>query len=867
MSHAQTIFIASRKCVRTGNGLCRLLSGFASLLGGPRPLATPYVTQQNLAGGGISIWYGRPHKRPIIQIYLLHITLVSMAIFYPLDAGVLRGVVIDAQTGKPLSRASVTVQQTGARRVTDTTGAYAVDSLAPGAYTVVFSHDRHETFTASDVYMAGDGEKRLDAELPPVAMLDKMVVRGVSFQKPPDLSVSAKTITADELLRAPGALSDVQRAVQQLPSVSSGGDQTNEIVVRGGTPGENLFILDNIEIPNPNHFANEGSGGGVISLVNPLLVKGLTFTAGAPPAQYGDKASSVLDVRMRDGNAAMALGGVDMGIAGAGVHLEGPFWGSGNFMFSARRSFLDWVAHSSFNTAATAVPKYWGMQTRLARSGPSDKLYADWMYGDDGITIDNAREDLGTRGQTITSGGTVYAAGGTDEHFWGDHVSSSVTLSAAGNTFDRLEFTGAAQGGPRDTFYRNGSREQEQTLKVQASYDFDNSDRVVVGGLGRRCDYSIDIGASADTLKRYDNALDTAGEVVDSASGSPVLFRDAQKRRATAYKFGGFASAILRPFERVKVVPGLRFDGFTGNKTLTVSPRLSGVYSLTPQCDLTGALGVQYQQPDYAVLAGNPLCPPKRALTGIAGVEYRFGEAGVQCIVEGFYKRYDHMPVDSSLLSVDQSVQEEFSTSHGVAAIGAGRSYGVEAFAQKKLTREFSWTASYSLSDSKNKDPRPLHAGQWYPGDYDFGQGVTLSAGWKKELLKAPWYRALKQKTWFKMLSPFMPVADRNELSARWRYLGGRPYTQSIYDTTYHRWHIEAASLLNASRYLDYHTLDLRWERRFGFGFLQMMYYFDLQNVYDRKNVWQYLFVDGRPQRSVVWQLPFFPAGGMIIGF
>ena len=119
------------------------------------------------------------------------------------------------------------------------------------------------------------------------------------------MASSTKIISADELMRSPGSLMDVQRVVQNLPSVASGGDQTDEIVVRGSTPGENLFIMDNIEIPNPNQFAEQGTGGGVISLVNPLLVKGLTFNAGAPPAQYGDKASSVLDVKLRDGNDAM----------------------------------------------------------------------------------------------------------------------------------------------------------------------------------------------------------------------------------------------------------------------------------------------------------------------------------------------------------------------------------------------------------------------------------------------------------------------------------------------------------------------------------------------------------------------------------
>jgi len=72
------------------------------------------------------------------------------------------------------------------------------------------------------------------------------------------MASSTKEITFDELLRAPGAIVDVQRVVQNLPSVASGGDKTNEIIVRGGLPGENLFVLDNIELPNPTSSRNKG---------------------------------------------------------------------------------------------------------------------------------------------------------------------------------------------------------------------------------------------------------------------------------------------------------------------------------------------------------------------------------------------------------------------------------------------------------------------------------------------------------------------------------------------------------------------------------------------------------------------------------
>jgi len=149
----------------------------------------------------------------------------------------------------------VTVKQSEAaiRAVeTDTMGKFSMDTIPAGSYTALFTKDSYETQTIGDVYVSGQAEKRLDVEMSPgVYKLDNMVVRASSFRKAPDMASSSKIISADELLRSPGALMDVQRVVQNLPSVASGGDQTNEIVVRGSTPGENLFIMDNIEIPTP----------------------------------------------------------------------------------------------------------------------------------------------------------------------------------------------------------------------------------------------------------------------------------------------------------------------------------------------------------------------------------------------------------------------------------------------------------------------------------------------------------------------------------------------------------------------------------------------------------------------------------------
>lgn len=764
--------------------------------------------------------------------------------FVSVDAAKIEGTVRSAQSLSLLENVQVSIVGTSIFTTTDSMGYFFIDSVASGSFNLLFSHDKFEAVTLNDVFIAGDQGKTLDVELNPLLQkLDKVVVVGNVFRKSPEMSTSTKSMNFDEILRSPGALVDVQRVVQDLPSVSSGGDNTNEIIVRGGNPGENLLIMDNIEIPNPNHFASQGSGGGVVSLINPLLVKGLVFCAGAPPALYGGKASSVLDVKLRDGNDKMVIGGVDLGMAGVGVHAEGPLWKGSTFMASGTKSFLDLFAHYA---KTTAVPKYWGLQAKLVQNAGVHKLSANVLYGNNAITIGDAQNDAGSDGDVINAGGTVYATGVNIESKWNNRMSTTLTFSGVGNSFDRFEHTDSIYGTKTitDSFFVNKSTEQEQSVKLQSALSFETC-KLQFGAQLRRCDFNIDIWDRPDT-------------VFSSVYQTNVHSSD------VAYKYGSYLSGIFYPVQNLKIIPGIRADGFTFNNSATVSPRLGAVYSLSPSFDITAAGAVQYQDPDYTDLVintANKDLKSTRVVTGIGGFEYSFKPQAAKFSIEGYYKQYDDLAVDSSLLT-----QDNYDQSDRKYSTGEGHSYGLELFLQKKLTQHFSGSFAYSLSRAFNKDPRPGHYGQWYRSDYDFRNALTVTAGYKTDLLEHGWYKKIHSRWWVAALSPILPIADRVELSAKWRYLGGRPYTEPEWDESLQRYVFNQMKL-NTSQYPDYHRLDLRIERRYGFGLLQMIYYFDLQNIYDKRNIWMYLYSNKNHTTTPIYQFSFFPAGGVIIGF
>lgn len=785
------------------------------------------------------------------HIVIVSVFILALFIFSEVaSAGSIHGIIRNSQSGKPIADVMIELEGSGRSAFTDSSGYFAFDTVAAGSWNLHFLHQKSEPLTLNDIFVSGDAVKNLTIEMNPSSYtLEKMVVKGHSFRKAPDMASSTKMMSFDEILRSPGALIDVQRAVQDLPSVSSAADNTNEIIVRGGTAGENLFVMDNIEIPNPNHFAEQGSGGGVISLINPFLVKGLTFSAGAPPAQYGGKASSVLDVKLKDGNDKLILGGVDIGIAGVGGHIEGPLWPGCTFMASATKSFLDIVAHYS---DLSALPEYWGVQSKVTQKMGNHRLYANLVLGNNEIHIADALTAAGCDGQEIRAKGFIYAAGASLESAWTDLLSTTLIVSGTGNSFDRSEYTDTTINDIllRDTFFTNQSVEREQQIKLQGALDLPSEVKIQAGVNVKRCDADIEIEEKPDTVR-------------DLAGGNHVYMHDA-KEHAIGYKYGAFCSGIFHALEKLKVIPGVRVDWFALNKSFTVSPRLGLVWSLTPVFDLTASGGIQYQEPDYTDLLADPqnrVMEPKRATTAIAGIEYLIEKFSVKCIAEMYYKHYNNLPVAQSLLT-----PELYDQSDVLLTTGRGRSYGVELFAQKKLVKNLFFTVSYSLSKAEQRDFRPGFHNSWTRSDFDYRHVATVSGGYKFELLEKAWYKSMHNKLWLKLLSPVFPLADRVEISAKWRYLGGRPRTEQTWNNVYNCYVVDQAQY-NRAEFDPYHRLDIRFERRYGFGLLHMMYYLDFQNVYNRKNVWTYIYSDKNKKETKIYQLPFFPAGGVIIGF
>ena len=239
--------------------------------------------------------------------------------------GAISGVVVNA-AGQPAEGVRVCALDTASCATSDARGAFRIGELRAGAYRLEILPLEGLPFTSDPVDVRAGLDGTVEITLPKVENFQQTVtVTAPAFQAPEEVKNSGFLVEPREILKSAAALQDVSRYVQGLPGVVIGtNDFRNDIIVRGGSPLENLFVVDNVEIPNINAFANFASAGGTVSLLDAELLQDVTFLTGGYPAPYINRTSSVLQVTQREGNRKEFGGWATLGFAGAGAILEGP---------------------------------------------------------------------------------------------------------------------------------------------------------------------------------------------------------------------------------------------------------------------------------------------------------------------------------------------------------------------------------------------------------------------------------------------------------------------------------------------------------------------------------------------------------------
>ena len=739
--------------------------------------------------------------------------------------GSIHGQVVDAATRRPLAAAAVVVLDRALATVTVDDGRFTLGGVPAGLHRVQVVLIGYQSAILHDVVVRPDRVTPLAVALDEAAPTVREVVEVTAdyFSAEEEAAVGTVSFSVEEIRRAPGSAGDVSRMLQVLPGVGMATDQRNDLIVRGGSPGEHLTVVDNIEIPNINHFPTQGASGGVIGLLNSDLIADVSFSAGGFGVEHGDRLSSVMVVTQREGNRSEVDAEISTSMAGAGVLLEGPLArGRGSWALSARRSYLELIAGlvGAIGTGG-AVPRYGDFQGMATVDiAPTHRLQVLGLGGVDAIDLSlDDRED-----SAVVSRARQSVGGLNWRWLWSGngYAETSVALTRADYG---VNVTEAGENETR-TLFDNESREQEVVLRSHWRYRPRAGTALAWGLTARKLSGDFDLFARSDRTR-----LGTRDEQLDVRA---VL---------SGHKAGAFASVEQSVGPRLTATFGGRFDHFTLNRQGAWSPRVGLAYEVDSRTTLTAAAGVYrqtlpvwllVQHPDNRRLAG------QRANHYVAGVR-RLLTPSTLLSVEAYRKDYRGLPFDPddpTVLVVDRFADFRTPTPGRLVGGGRARSHGVEGLVRKKLAADVYGLASYAYAVSRYTDGLGMERDR----TFDHRHVASVVVGYRPN--------------------------DRFELSGRWRYAGGRPY--SPFDPVLSSRAgagVVRRDRINAERHAAYHCLDLRFDHRRHYRSVTLVSFFSVLNVYDRDNVFHYYWDrdDNRPERATQWGL--LPVGGFELEF
>ena len=255
--------------------------------------------------------------------------------------GKIEGGVFNSVNNNPIEFAKVQLVGVQKGSFSDSIGRYSIDGIEPGLYTLKVSVYGYKELIIDDINVTNTRSVQVDLRLEEI-VLDQaeVTVKASAFSRSIESPLSFKKLSSAEIERLPGANRDASKVLQALPGVASPASFRNDVIIRGGSPNENKFYLDGIEVPNINHFATQGSSGGPVGLLNINFLQGIDFYSGGFPAQYGSGLSSVINFRQKEGNKDDLITNLAVGSSDVALTLDGPLGKKTSFIFSVRRSYL-----------------------------------------------------------------------------------------------------------------------------------------------------------------------------------------------------------------------------------------------------------------------------------------------------------------------------------------------------------------------------------------------------------------------------------------------------------------------------------------------------------------------------------------------
>ncbi len=749
----------------------------------------------------------------------------------------LSGYLKNKSNGEALIGATVYIPQMKTGVITNSYGFYSI-SVPAGSYTVNFSFIGYQTQSPL-VNLTTSKQLNLMLE-EDTKQIDEVVVTGEKKNRNVEnLQMSMEKVQVKMVKKLPSFMGevDVMKSITLLPGIQSGGEGSSGIYVRGGGPDQNLLILDEAPVYNASHMM------GFFSVFNSDAINDAQVYKGGIPAEYGGRASSVIDLRMKDGNSQRFAANGGIGNVSSRLTLEGPIikdkW---SFIASGRRTYIDYLGRLAGVEQLKENKLYFydlNLKTNV-QINANNRLYLSAYTGEDNFKIGDAAY---MRWGNLTS--TVR---------W-NHLFSNKFFSNTSFIFSRYDYNLGVPGNSSGQFDWS-SQISDCNFKQDFSWYLNTNNKLTMGFNliyhhfePGKIDANEGSVFSDLKLTNY-NALDNSVYISNEQKVGPKLTLRYGLRYSYFQQIGkGTVREYLNPGSpnENEVLSTKEYGAgkLIGPAYHNLEPRLALKYMLSPESSVKASYTRISQN---LHLISNTTSPTpidiwlpsgtyiKPLIVNEVGLGYfrNFKKNMFETSAEFYYKKMDNVIdyIDGAKLFLRENIETELLR-------GNGYSYGMEVYAKKQEGRLTGWI-SYTLSRSMRKIPG-INEGREYPSSYDHTHNISAVANYN--------------------------LGKRWTVSANWIYTTGNPtsYPVAKYDVqgTTNFYYSDR----NSNRIPDYHRLDLAFNYDFkknDHRKVKQSINFSVYNVYSRRNAYSVYFKPNKDNPNKVEATRLSIIGSMI---
>ena len=522
------------------------------------------------------------------KLYII-ITSILLLSFNALgQKGEIKGRVFDNTNNEPLPFVNVVIEGTTIGSTTDLDGNFLLTGLKPGFVRLQASFVGYQTQLSDEIQVTNAKQAYIEIGLEAANTKLKAVrIEADPFQRTDESPVALQKIGLREIETNPGANRDISKVIQSFPGVASTPSFRNDIIIRGGGPSESRFFLDGIEIPTLNHFSTQGSSGGAVGIINADFISSVDYYSGAFPATVGNALSGVFQISQKEGNKEKLRFRGSLGASEMSATFDGPIGKKSNFIFSARRSYLQFLFAA---LELPFLPTFTDYQLKFkTQINKKNDLSIISIGALDQFSLNTGIKNPDESQQFIIDNIQInnqwnYAIGAVWRHY-SDNSYQNFVLSRNMLNNSIYKYPNNDETKPKQFEYL--SREIENKFRFESVNRFNG--------------FKLTYGVGAEYAK-YMN------ETKQNIYFQDQLIAIDYDSFLELFKYSAFGQLNRRFLEeKLSLSLGLRFDANTYSSSMSnpleqFSPRFSASYKLGRNTRVIGNVGRYYQLPSYTTL-------------------------------------------------------------------------------------------------------------------------------------------------------------------------------------------------------------------------------------------------------------------------